>query len=560
MDTLGGSDTVENQPRILMACRARRGARLLAVVTAVAMMAMACGDDDGSGAQQSAPPTSSAGTATSLASTTTAVANDVDPEGVLRLNMDLVSNGGPDLDPTKIRVSPFTAIQLVVYDSLFRVELDGTFTPSLATSAEVVDPQTITVELREGLTFTDGTPLDAAAAEFSIERNRDAENVTLSAELQEIEDVTVDGPLTFTIHLKTPIAGAVYDRLPYGDFALVSPTAVRNGVDLSTNPVGAGPFMLDALEPGRRYAYVKNPDYWDADNIRLAGVEFLHIEPGQAVVNAIQSGAIDLVAEHHFSYEQSKAIGASGWQVDTEVTDNIFLWGHACKSRPPFDDVRVRQALNYAIDRDAINAAVYDGKGEPMWGFFSSSSPYYNPDLEGYYDYDPARARQLLSEAGQPNLTFDAFYTAGSTQRAAEIMQAQMAEAGITMNLLPLTNTSDFYPDPKAPIWITILERSGIQKVARVLVPGSIGNICTWNDPDLNALVAEIKAVQPEDPRAAQLWADLQELALERAMNLFTVFGVRATAYDPDRVGNPRFLLNFQGKPFVDFYDVYVKE
>jgi len=534
--------------------------RAVAALAAAAMLVAACGDDDGEGAEPTSATTAGGAATTQAGATTTAgQPDDVDPNGVLRLYWDLVSNGGPDLDPSKVRVSPQTAIQIMLYDSLFHTLPDGSFEPGLAESAEIVDPRTVRIKLKPGITFTDGTPLDAEAAKFSIERNRDAENVTLSAELQEITEVTVDDPLTFTIHLATPIAGAVYDRLPYGDFTIVSPTAVRNGTDLSANPVGAGPFMVEALEPGRVYRYVKNPDYFDADRIRLAGVEWLHIEPGQAQLTAIQSRAVDMSSQN-FSYDASKAVANTAWQIDTQVTDQTMLWGQMCKNRPPFDDVRVRQALNYAIDREALNEAVYDGRGEPMWGFFASDSPFHNDELDGYYDHDPERARQLLAEAGQSDLTFESFFTPGVSQRAVEIIQAQVAEAGITMNVKPLTNQADFFPDAKgAPINIFPLERTGIQKVARVLVPGSVGNICNWDDAELNRLVDEIKAVAPESPEAVTLWHQLQEHALAEAMNLFGLFGVRATGYDPDRVGNPSFLLNFQGRAEVNFYDVYIK-
>jgi ABC-type transport system substrate-binding protein len=85
----------------------------------------------------------------------------------------------------------------------------------------------------------------------------------------------------------------VYDRLPYGDFAVVSPTAAQSGADINTAPVGAGPFMLDTLETGRLIRLKKNPDSFEADKIRFAAIEFIHVEPGQARVTAIQSNTVD---------------------------------------------------------------------------------------------------------------------------------------------------------------------------------------------------------------------------------------------------------------------------
>jgi len=528
-------------------------------VTALSLVAAACGDDDSS-SDTTRPPaaTSVPGSVGTAAPTTAPDADDVDPNGVLRLYSNLASAGGPDLDPSKVRVSPPTYIQGLIYDTLLRAKLDGTVEPGQAKSAEIVDPQTIRIELNEGIRFTDGTPLDAEAVKFGIERNRDAQNATLSAELQDIENITVESPTQLTLHLNKPTAGAVYDRLPYGDFMIVSPTAARNGNDFSANPIGAGPFVIERAEVGRTYVYRKNPDFFQADQIRLAGVEVTHIETGQDVT-AIQSGAVD--AAPALSYELSKALGGSGWEIETEATDRIQFWGHMCKSRPPFDDVRIRQAWNYAIDRDAINQAVLDGRGEPMWGFFVSGSPYHDPSLDGFYEQDQDRARQLLAEAGQPNLTFESFFTPGSSQRMAEIIQAQLAEIGVTMNLKPLTQVADFFPDARgAPLNIFGHQRTYIQKVSRNLTPPSVGNVCNWDDPEFNELVAQVKAMSPDDPAVIEVWSDLQRMALEKAMLGYIVTGVQARAYDPDRLGNPSWAMNFQGISEVDVYKVYIKK
>lgn len=539
-----------------MESRFRRG--LVSVGIALAVLAAACGDDDDSTGATTAPATPSGGVTTAAGTTQP---RDVDPNGILKLPFDLQSNGGPNFDPIKpTPPSPNTAIVIMLYDTLLRQNADGSMRPGLAKTATVIDPSTIKFELFPNIKFTDGTPLDAEAAKFGILRQRDQGNTTLSQETKEVADVVVDGPLSFTMKLKTPIAGAVYDLLGNGDFLLVSPKAVRDGVDLSKNPVGAGPFKVSSITPQQSFKYVKNPDFFQADQIRLAGVDWIHVQPGAPMLNALRAANIDVAEGLTYAGGQSLQ-GAPGVQLDVEQTDNVMLWLQLCKNRPPFDDLRVRQALNFGLDRADLNNKVYGGLAEPMWGFFGSKSPLHNKAIDDIYRFDPVKARQLLAEAGQANLTFDLFFATGNTDRAAEVMQQQWKAIGVTVNLKPLVNTAEFFPDAKgAPANVVALERTGVQKVFRTLAPPSVGNVCNWNDAPLNDAIAKIKSVAPDSREAVQHWADLQKRALEQAMSIFGLFGMRSRAYLTSRVGNPAFLSNFQGRPSIDYYRVYVKK
>ncbi|MGD9798931.1 MAG: ABC transporter substrate-binding protein, partial [Acidimicrobiia bacterium] len=338
-----------------------------------------------------------------------------------------------------------------------------------------------------------------------------------------------------------------------------SPTAVRAGVNFSENPVGAGPFMLDSIVEGQSVKLIKSPTYWDADNVRLAGIEYVNVSP-QAAVNAVRSNTVDfsvLTAD-----TASQVEGTPGWETTLGPTNGIMIQGLWCKSRPPFDNLKVRQALNYAIDREELDLAVNDGGSEPSWGFNSSATPFYDEDLEDFYAHDPDRARRLLAEAGQPNLTFESFFQpGGSGQRAAEVIQAQLREVGVTVNLKPLTNPGDFYPEALgAPINIFPLNRVGIQKVSRVLVPGSIGNICSWNDPALNALVLELQGVDERSDEGIEIWKEISRNGLENAVNLFGVFGVQGTAVNTNRIGNVEIYEGRVGTPTLDTSRIYIRE
>jgi len=542
-----------------MAWRRRTSSGCTAVLLTVALLAAACGDDDRGGGASA--PTTAGGPTTSGAATSATSdddAADVDPEGVLRIGDDLTSGSGIFFDLT-VPVSTPRPWHTMILDTLLREMPDGSIEPGLAESADVVDASTIKVRLKPDITFSDGTPVDAEAVKFTIERNlAEGKPGSFEVEFYELDSITVDDPLSFTIRLKSPVAGAWYRLLRLVTTSPVSPTAVRNGVNLNEEPVGAGPFMLDSYEEARFLRLVKNPSYFDADRIRLAGIEFVQVMPGAPVIVALRSGAIDV--PFTLAYHQLGELEGTGINTEARATGNITLQGHICKSRPPFDDVRVRQALNYGIDRDALNAAVYDGKAEPMWGFFPPGHPLHHPAVDGYYEYDPERARALLAEAGQSALTFDAFFTGGVPQRAGEVLQQQLAEIGVTMNLVPLVNQADFFPDARgAPMNILPLARSGLNKVTRVFVPGSYGNVCTYDDPDLNAVVAELRAVREDAPEAKELWAELQEIALEDAITIFGLFGLESVAWG-ERVGNASFLPSEHGQaPVVNFYDVYIK-
>ncbi len=143
--------------------------------------------------------------------------------GVLRIPYDLTSFGGARWDPTTPTNPDIWYAQRWIYDTLMRQNADGSYSPGLAKSATATDPQTIVVELKPGIKFSDGTPLDAEAVKFSIERTIAAKNVgSVRAELNEIDSITVDSPTKLTIKLKTPIAGQFYNLLSQGETYVVS--------------------------------------------------------------------------------------------------------------------------------------------------------------------------------------------------------------------------------------------------------------------------------------------------------------------------------------------------
>ncbi|MGE0881294.1 MAG: ABC transporter substrate-binding protein [Acidimicrobiia bacterium] len=536
--------------------------RVLLAAVLVAMIGAACGDDSDSGTSDN---TTAAAVPTAGTATTTAP-SDVDPSGVLKIGLDLTGTGAAVFfDPIKLP-SPLTPEHYLIYDTLLRSQVDGTFKPGLAKSATIADPTTINLELNPGIKFSDGTNLDAEAVKYSIERNIASKNTgAFAVEMQQTDTITVNSPTTLTIKLKTPIAGVYYTLLGRGETSPVSPTAAKAAdaadpkAGMGTKPVGAGPFTLESSVVESKVRFVKNPTYFQADQVKVSAIEYIHVTAANQVT-AMKAGTVDAI--DNLQIATASQITGPGLTVFQQQSDNVLLWAQICKRDAPLSDVKVRQALNFGLDRDAINNVMYGGKSEPQWGFFGTKSPLYDATLKDYFKRDVAKAKQLLTEAGFPNgLKLNFMITAGDSQKVSELIQAQWKEIGVDLQLTLTQNvlTDFFIPNPKGAGMFFPLQRSGLDKVTRNLVPGSIGNICNWDDPDLNALVDKIRAVQPTSAEAKTLWSQLQKLALERAMNIFGVYGVTSNAYT-DKVGNATFIANFQGIPYLDVLHAYKKK
>ena len=495
---------------------------------------------------------------------TTAGAQKSDSSGVINVPYDLANFGGLRFDPTTVSQPDMWWVQQFIYDSLLRKAPDGSYGPGLAKSAKIVNPTTIEVELFPNQKFSDGTPLDAEAVKFSLERAKASGNGSLRADIQQLGSVTVNSPTNLTISLLSPVANTFYDLLAYGETFIVSPTAVKSGTPLDRKPVGAGPFMLESFSPESSAVFVKNPNFREAKKVKAGGftlkqVSSETVDP-QALVNSMLDGIGDITALQNLS--SVKPLEAGGIKVDQVATDSSTIFGPMCKNKPPFDDVRVRQALNYATDRDQINELMYSGGSEPTWATWTKSNALFNKDLDGYYDYSPKKAKKLLKEAGVENLQFDMIgNTTVDTGRVAEILKEQWAKSGITVNLVNTTNiVEDFFSGVKTPIAVVPVRRLGLDKITRNLQPGSIGDVCNYNDPELNKLIDAVKLADPSSPEYKKAWDQLDAYVTENALYLFLVFAPFANAYNADRVAKAVYRPDVFGIPRFDISKMSVKK
>lgn len=555
---------------------ASRKWRVVAALLAVVLIAASCGDDgttsENDGTTAPEPETTTPDTETTTPDDETTVpedppeVDDVDPEGVLRLGTDLTALGGIVFDPIAVS-SPTAAsvwVHFMLYDTLLRENEDNSYSPGLALSAEIVDPQTIDIVLREGVTFQDGEPLTAEAVKMSIQRAIDSNNGTglRMNELSLIDEISVTGDLTLTIGFVGSSAGSFYNLLAHQETMPVSPKAIADGVDLTTTPVGAGPFQLVELVPESSLTLTKWDGYHDADSIRLAGIEYAQIADSAATVNALRTNAIDMAGARNELLQQ---VEGTGLETRSELDEDKVFWVflRCMDEGSPLQDVRVRQALNYATDRDVINQIIYGGRGAPMSQYFAPGSDFHVDALDDVYARDVEKAKELLADAGHADLTLRITTPAqgGFLTTASELLQQQWAEAGITLELVPSQNAIvDFFLQGNTHLFIQEQARVWTDRVTRTFLPPSLGATCQVTDEDFLAAVDELRGLPTDDPRAVELWTDIQTTLSEGAYGGFLVHGTTDNIWNPDRVGNPSWFRDQVGFSVPNFFDIYIKK
>ena len=323
-----------------------------------------------------------------------------------------------------------------IYQGLVRLDRDGKIQPQLAQSWTIApDGLTYTFRLRSGAKFQNGEAFDSAVAKFALERAKASDSVNPQKRFfTVITSIETPSPDTLVLKLTEPSGNLLY-RLTWPAAVMVEPKSVA---DNKTNPVGTGPFRLKNWIKGDRVELVRDPKFWDASRkIALDDVTFRFINDPQAQVAAMQSGDVDAfpqlgAPELYSKFQSDPRFAAVIGNTELKVVAGMN------SARKPFDDPRVRKALMMGIDRALLVKGVWSGLGHPIGSHYTPNDPGY-VDLTGVYPYDPKRAKALLAEAGFANgLTFT-FKTPqmAYAARSAEVLQAMLAEIGVTMKIVP---------------------------------------------------------------------------------------------------------------------------
>ncbi len=342
----------------------------------------------------------------------------------------------PHLDPTG---GAAAAIDEVVYANVFqgltRIDRVGGVQPSLAESWTISpDGLVYTFKLRNGVTFHNGTAFDCSIVKFSYERAVAEDSVNAQKGLFEpIAKTECPDPHTAVVTLKRPASTFLFS-MGWGDAVMVAPDSAAEN---KTNPVGTGPFKMKRWVKGDRVELERNGAYWGPAP-KLRSVTFKIIPDPSAAAAAMMAGDVDAFPNFPAAetLAEFKADPRFVVRVGTTEGETILALNN---TRKPFDDVRVRRALAYAIDRQEIIDGAMSGLGTPIGSHFAPHNSAY-VDLTATYPHDVTKAKALLTEAGYPD-GFKAVITLPPppyARRGGEIIAAQLAKVGVKAELVPM--------------------------------------------------------------------------------------------------------------------------
>ncbi|WP_166741642.1 ABC transporter substrate-binding protein [Cumulibacter soli] len=504
----------------------------LATFASLSLVLSGCGDVD----QDDAP----SGDASEY-TTDVPLADDYDAEGHISTGEQAIP---PTWDPTESITNGDATAYTPVYDRLLTTGEDGTAQPMLAESYEANDDNTAMIlHLREDAQFSDGTPFNAEAVKFNLDRARAPES-TISGDLNMIESVEVLDEYSVQVNVSTGV-GTLAISLTSRAGMMVSPTAAKAG-GLSEMPVGVGPFVATDINPGVSVELEKTPNYWDPDAQKVASMTYTLYTDDQARYNALLSGEIDVARINPDQLEEVQAAGAIGMVHETP----LFLYIGINTSIEPFDDPEVRKALNMAIDREAIAEGLYDGFCTPSIQLFPESSPGYSEkigDGSDIFPYDPGAAKQIFEDSGAtdveitavpPNVTI---YT-----KLAEIVQQQLADVGVTMKVKPVPPAQlvqEFAIDGTAESTVSIATVINDPHAVhgRYLTPEALFNPSSEDYGALND--AANAAAQPLDPAERKpLYEEYWDIWVENPPHIIPICNVHLAGAINENVSGVRML------------------
>lgn len=430
------------------------------------------------------------------------------------------------LDPYFVYHPSGFVVTEALYDSLVMADEQGAVVPHLATHWTVPDNTTLEFTLRDNVVFHNGEPFDAAAVKYSIERVLDD---TLQSGLQSdftvIKSVEIVAPDRVRLHLERPESSIMW-RL--SELAMLPPRYSEEAgpAGVSRRPVGTGPFRFVEMVRDSYIIVEANPDYFGAGSKPMPGVArvvFRIIPEDTTRVAELRAGNVHIIEQ--VPVDMVPLVTKAGAHVQAVATGRFFVAWFDANGEGPLADPRVRQALNYGIDTHNIVDALLHGFAVPIAAPFTPGTYGFDRDIEPYA-YDPARARQLLAEAGYPDgfpITID---TTSNRLVEAQLLSGLLRDIGVEGTVRPLeasifnTNwtagkTGDLIVaswgaagDPQRYLDMLVKSDGFLSQYSNSELDALLEESAVTLDPDARArLLSDIQRILHRDPAAIYLWS-----------------------------------------------------
>ena len=396
--------------------------QLLSGVMALLLSASLCacgGSKTAEGTSEAAGESSEAETSNTLSEGTPVPGGSV----VYGMTQDLAS-----LDPHVDTDAGTRDVVFNLYEGLVKPTSDGGFIPAVASDYIISDDaKTYTFTLRDGITFHDGTPVTIEDVKYSIDRYAEIQGES-SAFSSLVDSVEVQDDKTLVVNLKESYS----EFLPMMTIAIIP----QSNEDPAGNPIGTGPFKYVSYTPGQNLELEKYDGYWQEGVPSLDSVEFKFIADVDTAFVELQAGTIDILK--YLTAAQAETLGDEDYNI-VQGSMNLVHAMYLNSAYEPLSKPEVRQALCYAVDRDAINNFIFGGKSHIIGShMIPAMSKYYEPEAETVYSYDPEKAKELLADAGYAD-GFDLEITVPSSYSqhvdSAQIIADELSQVGINVTL-----------------------------------------------------------------------------------------------------------------------------
>jgi peptide/nickel transport system substrate-binding protein len=427
-----------------------------------------------------------------------------------------------------------------VFDPLLVIDNKLQVKPNLAESWQTPDPSTLVFKLRQGVKFHDGTDFNAEAAKFNFERMANEPKSVRKGEVANIGSVEAVDPYTLKLNLKKPDASLLATLTDRAGM-MISPKAVQErGADLERNSAGAGtgPFEFVEWVKDDHITLKRNENYWNKEGgPYLDQIRFRPIPDDTVKLQSLQAGEIDVM--DYVAPRDVAPLKADRNLVEIDVPSLACFWYQLNMTKPPFDNKALRQAVMYGIDTEAITRGVWLGVGVAANGPISPSSWAYDDTIKPI-KRDVAMAKQKLAEGGMPggfSFTVNTNNIPINVQEA-EVMKAQLAEAGITMNV-NLTDSARLLAEGNSKTaqmssyqWSGRPDPDGNVYQFFRTTPGTSLNWSGISNPRLDELLDRTREVSDQAERK-RLYGEVIKILHEEVPGIFVVHPIEPKAFSP---------------------------